>query len=141
MMLQQPKVPVRLWSVVDSSVEPSFVPCGYRCNCDSLSSGLGQVPWVLFSEYLPLNVRGLAGGIDGVAAWVSAAIVAAGSFLTFSEALGAWTTWWTLTCMLLWCFLWRRKARSWKKCKSCLQQGNYVEETVKSLESMILFSY
>ncbi len=64
----------------------------------SFSSGLGPVPWVLLSEYLPLNVRGLAGGIAGTAAWISAAIVT-GTFLTFSEALGAWTAWWTLTCI------------------------------------------
>ncbi len=59
------------------------------------SLGLGPVPWVLLSEYLPLKVRGVAGGVAVAAAWGSASIVT-GSFFSFSEALGAWSAWWTL---------------------------------------------
>ena len=60
------------------------------------SLGVGPVPWVLLSEYLPLRVRGVAGGIAVAAAWSSAAVIT-GSFLSFSEALGAWSAWWTLS--------------------------------------------
>ena len=60
------------------------------------SLGVGPVPWVLLSEYLPLKVRGVAGGIAVASAWGSAAIVT-GSFLSFSEATGAWSAWWTLS--------------------------------------------
>ena len=64
------------------------------------SLGVGPVPWVLLSEYLPLRVRGVAGGIAVAAAW-SAASVITGSFLSFSEALGAWSAWWTLSAINL----------------------------------------
>ena len=60
----------------------------------SFSLGLGPVPWVLLSEYLPLNVRGVAGGIVTAGSWASSA-VSAGTFLNFAEAAGAWSVWWT----------------------------------------------
>ena len=59
------------------------------------SIGAGPVPWVLLSEYLPLKVRGVAGGVVVATNWATASLVV-GSFLSFTEELGAWTAWWTL---------------------------------------------
>ena len=70
----------------------------------SFALGLGPVPWVLLSEYLPLSVRGVAGGIVVASAWSTAAVVA-GSFLNLSEAVGAWSLWWIQTCVNLVGFL------------------------------------
>ena len=60
----------------------------------SFSLGVGPVPWVLLSEYLPLNVRGLAGGIAAASSYAAAAL-SAGTFLNFAEVAGAWSVWWT----------------------------------------------
>ena len=61
----------------------------------SFSLGIGPLRWLLLSEYLPLKVRGVAGGVVVAVNWTTASILV-GSFLSYSEAFGAWTAWWTL---------------------------------------------
>ena len=68
------------------------------------SIGLGPVTWIMLSEYLPLKVRGVAGGIVVAAGWATASLLV-GSFLSYSEAFGAWTAWWTLAVINLMGFL------------------------------------
>ena len=70
----------------------------------TFSIGLGPVPWVMLSEYLPSKVRGVAGGIVVSANWATASL-SVGSFLSYSEALGPWTVWWTLAAINLVGFL------------------------------------
>lgn len=66
----------------------------------SFSFGLGPIPWVLFSEYLPLQVRGLAGGLVVAFHWINAALVS-GAFLSYAELVGDWYAWWTLAAINL----------------------------------------
>ena len=66
--------------------------------------GIGPVPWVMLSEYLPSKVRGVAGGIVVGANWATASLFV-GSFLSYSEAFGPWTAWWTLAAINLMGFL------------------------------------
>ena len=70
----------------------------------AFSIGVGPVPWILLSEYLPLRVRGVAGGI-AVAANKGTAAVITGSFLSFSQHVGAWFAWWTLSLFNLFGFV------------------------------------
>ena len=62
----------------------------------SFGIGVGPITWVVFSEYLPLQVRGVAGGICVSASRFTALILAV-SFLNYSEWAGYWTSWWTLS--------------------------------------------
>ena len=89
------------------SCHPHLYPLailGFIIFAVSFALGLAPVPWVLLSEYLPLSVRGVAGGVT-IAASRSMAAVVTGTFLSFSETLGAWTLWWTLTCVNFVAFL------------------------------------
>ena len=61
----------------------------------SFSFGLGPVPWVMLSEYLPLQVRGVAGGIVVASNW-TAGVLITGGFLSYSELVGSWFAWWTI---------------------------------------------
>ncbi len=61
----------------------------------SFSLGLGPVPWVLLSEYLPLQVRGMAGGIVVASNWITGSVVT-GSFLSYSQLVGNWFSWWSV---------------------------------------------
>lgn len=70
----------------------------------SFSLGLGAVPCVLLSEYLPLKVRGLAGGIVVSANWITASIIT-GSFLSYSDFVGEWFAWWTFSLINFFGFL------------------------------------
>ena len=70
----------------------------------AFSIGLGPMPWVLLSEYLPLQVRGIAGGIVVAANWSAAAIIT-GSFLSYSEHVRPWFAWWSLSVINLVGFL------------------------------------
>ncbi len=58
----------------------------------SFATGVAPVPWVLTSEYLPLNVRGIAGGFVTAIPWAFAAVTT-GTFLNLSEAIGTWVVW------------------------------------------------
>ena len=58
----------------------------------SFSIGVGPVPWVIVSEYIPFNVRSMAAGIMSAISWGMAAI-SSGTFLNLSEAIGAWRLW------------------------------------------------
>ena len=58
------------------------------------SIGIGPVPGVLLSEYLPLQVRGMAGGIAVAANWISAAIIT-GTYHSYSDLVEPYFTWWT----------------------------------------------
>jgi len=61
----------------------------------SFSFGLGPVPWVMLSEYLPLQVRGVAGGVVVASNWIAAAIIT-GGFLSYMELVGTMFAWLTL---------------------------------------------
>ena len=57
----------------------------------SFSPGMGTAPWIVNSEIYPLRFRGVCGGIDATANWVSNLIVAQ-SFLSLTQAIGtSWT--------------------------------------------------
>ena len=58
------------------------------------SVGWGSVPWVLYSELTPLQVRGLAGGIVClVNSGMSALVV--GVYLDYAAAVELWFAWWS----------------------------------------------
>ena len=61
----------------------------------SFSFGLGPVPWVMLPEYLPLQVRGVAGGAVVASNWIATAIIT-GGFLSYMKLVGAMFTWLTL---------------------------------------------
>ena len=58
------------------------------------SVGWGSVPWVLFSELIPLQVRGLAGGIASFVNWGMSAL-AVGVYLDYAAAVELWFAWWS----------------------------------------------
>ena len=58
----------------------------------SFSFGLGPVPWVMLSEYLPLKVRGVAGGIVVASNWT-----AGGHYRRLPQLLRAG---WRLVCLV-----------------------------------------
>ncbi len=66
----------------------------------AFSFGLGPVPWVLLSEYLPLQVRGVAGGIVVACSWMAAVFIT-GGFLSYSALVGNWGAWLTLAAINL----------------------------------------
>ena len=61
----------------------------------SFGIGAGPVTWVLISEYLPLEIKGVAGGICVLSNRLTA-VVLTGTFLSYSNRAGAWFPWWTL---------------------------------------------
>ena len=60
----------------------------------ALSVGWGSVPWVLLSELIPLQVRGLAGGIAILVNWGTSALVV-GVYLDYAAAVELWFAWWS----------------------------------------------
>lgn len=98
------------YSVVDEMMEVNEVAEVAQCNLHlfplaitgiivmalSFGIGTGPIPWILLSEYLPLQVRGVAGGII-VSANRATAILITGTFLSYSELVGPWFSWWTLS--------------------------------------------
>ena len=61
----------------------------------SFELGLGPVSFLLASEYLPVQVKGQAGGIVMAVNRVTGIIVS-GTYLNFSDWAGDWTYWWTI---------------------------------------------
>ena len=64
--------------------------------CFTFSVGWGPIPWLLFSELLPLSVRGIASGAATFLASSTAAVVS-GSFLPYSQLVQPWFALWTLS--------------------------------------------
>ncbi len=62
----------------------------------SFGIGVGPITWVLISEYLPLEIKGKAGGVCVLANRIIA-VVLTGTFLTYSKHAGPWVPWVTLT--------------------------------------------
>ena len=58
----------------------------------ALSVGWGSVPWVILSELIPLQVRGLAGGIAILVNWGTSAV---GVYLDYAAAVELWFVWWS----------------------------------------------
>ncbi len=58
------------------------------------------MPWVILSEYLPLQVRGVAGGIVVACSWMAAVFITEG-FLSYSALVGNWGAWLTLAAINL----------------------------------------
>ena len=56
--------------------------------------GWGSVPWVMLSELIPPQVRGLAGGIAILVNWGTSALVV-GVYLDYAAAVELWFTWWS----------------------------------------------
>ena len=61
----------------------------------SFAIGVGPVSWVIVSEYVPVQVRGLAGGII-LAANRTTGVIITGTYLNFSDWAGDWCLWWIL---------------------------------------------
>ncbi len=59
-------------------------------------SCIGPISSILVSEYLPLQVKGIANGILWSFNRLAGAVIA-GTFLNFSKWAGDWTAWWTLS--------------------------------------------
>ena len=66
----------------------------------SFCVGLCPVPLILLSEYLPLNVRGIAGGIATATIWLSGILVS-GLYFSYVELVGDAFVWWTFTVIAL----------------------------------------
>ncbi|GAU20043.1 hypothetical protein TSUD_381350 [Trifolium subterraneum] len=66
-------------SVVDQSLFLEWVPtlavAGVLIYIAAFSIGLGSVPWVMMSEVFPINVKGTAGSLVVLVAWLGAWIV------------------------------------------------------------------
>ncbi len=62
----------------------------------SYSFSIGPIAPILVSEYLPLQVKGIANGILWSFNRLAGAVIA-GTFLNFSKWAGDWTAWWTLS--------------------------------------------
>lgn len=62
----------------------------------SFGIGVGPVTWIILSEYLPLKIRGVAGGICVSASRITAVFLT-GTFLSYSEWAGPWVSWWTVS--------------------------------------------
>ena len=60
----------------------------------SFGSGVGPVTWIILTEYLPLQVRGIAFGICVALNRIIASILT-GRFFSYSEWTSTWTAWWT----------------------------------------------
>ena len=59
------------------------------------SVGWGSVLWVLFPELIPLQVRGLVGGIVSLVHWGTSALVV-GVYLNYVAAVQLWFAWWSI---------------------------------------------
>ncbi len=70
----------------------------------SFEVGVGPLVWVIFSEYLPAQVKGLAGGII-LATNRGVGVILTGTYFSFSEWAGAWFVWWMLGLINLFGFL------------------------------------
>ena len=60
----------------------------------AFSVGWGPVPWILLSELIPLQVRGLASGIAILVNWGTSAIVV-GFYLEYADVVQVWFAWWS----------------------------------------------
>ena len=58
--------------------------------------GWGPIPWMLISELLPMQVRGVAGGITALSDWGTAAIVV-GFYLNYAKLVKPWGAWWSFS--------------------------------------------
>ena len=56
--------------------------------------GWGPVPFILLSELIPLQVRGLASGIAILVNWGTSAIVV-GFYLEYADVVQVWFAWWS----------------------------------------------
>ena len=70
----------------------------------SFGIGAGPIPWIFLSEYLPLQVRGIAGGIILLANRGTAVLIT-GTFLHYRNLVNPWFSWWTLSLLNLVCFV------------------------------------
>ena len=62
----------------------------------AFSSGWGPIPWIILSELIPLQVRGVATGIATVVLWGSLAVVV-GLYAEYVAAVHVWFAWWSFT--------------------------------------------
>ena len=58
--------------------------------------GWGPVPWILMSELLPTQVRGVASGISTFVNWGTAAIVV-GFYFNYAKVVKPWGAWWSFS--------------------------------------------
>lgn len=60
----------------------------------------GTLPWVITSEIMPLNIRGLGVGIATFINWTSAAIIT-GTFAEYVKLVKIWGAFWTFSIVML----------------------------------------
>ena len=77
-----------------------IVIVGLILNVFSFCVGIGPVPLILLSEYLPLNVRGMAGGIAAGTTWTSGILVT-GAYFSYVKLVGDCVVWWTFSVIAL----------------------------------------
>ena len=66
--------------------------------------GVGSVPWILISEMISLNVRGVASGLCVMTNWGMAALFS-GTIMSYYSLVGPWWTMWTFSAVNLACVL------------------------------------
>ncbi|KAJ8453260.1 hypothetical protein Cgig2_008144 [Carnegiea gigantea] len=71
----------------------------------TFSLGVGAIPWVIMSEILPVNIKGLAGSIATLANWLCAWIVTMTANLLLSWSGGGTFTVYTLICAFMVAFV------------------------------------
>ena len=64
--------------------------------------GWGPVPFILVSEFLPLQVRGVASGLASTVNWGTSALVV-GLYIKYAAAVELWFAWWSFSAMNILC--------------------------------------
>ena len=81
-------------AVCSSSLYPMAI-AGIVLFAFSFGIGAGPITWILLSEYLPLRIKGIAGGISVLCNRL-VAVILSGTFLSFSKYAGPWAPWFLL---------------------------------------------
>ncbi|KAL8144069.1 hypothetical protein V2J09_017101 [Rumex salicifolius] len=71
----------------------------------AFSLGMGAIPWIIMSEILPINIKGLAGSIATLSNWFLAWVVTLTANLLLSWSSGGTFTIYTLVCTFAMAFV------------------------------------
>ena len=98
-------IPVSLGDDVDVTCNPQYNPViltGVIVFNVAFAFGWGPVPFILVSEFIPLQVRGVASGLASTVNWGTSAL-AVGLYIKYAAAVELWFAWWSFSAMNILC--------------------------------------
>lgn len=98
----------------------------------------GALPWVITSEIVPLNIRGLGVGIATFINWTSAAIVT-GTFAEYVKVVKIWGAFWSFSIVMLLAFFFslvfvpETKGKSLEDVEKLFKKSQRLDQTANGI--------